>query len=80
MHKVLHSRTDLSFYRKASGLEKELQSQLAEADARRRGLEALRLEAAAAREGAAEAKAAEAAVRNEAAHFLREQLDLEVRQ
>lgn len=74
------SRTDLSFYRKASGLEKELQSQLAEADARRRGLEALRLEAAAAREGAAEAKAAEAAVRNEAAHFLREQLDLEVRQ
>lgn len=66
------------FYGQASGLEKELQAQLAEAEARRKGLEALRLEVAAAREGAAEAKAAEAAVRNEAAQFLREQLELEV--
>ena len=64
---------------KASGLEKELQTQLVEAEARRKGLEALRLEVAAAREGAAEAKAAEAVVRNEAEQFSREQLELEVR-
>ena len=52
-----------------------MQSQLAEADSRRRGLEALRAELAAARDGAAEARVAEAAVRNEAAQHLREQLD-----
>ena len=59
-------------------MEKQLQEQLAETDARRRCLDSLRLDVAAARDDAAKVKAAEAAIRNEAAQFVREKLDLEV--